>query len=817
VDDVKLQAARHYLYHSDLHYIPEEEKNNPLWAASNLLFSKFNNKALVSDEEVADKVRDDDGGMDVKAMKKMFDPVTPEGKGGDALYVSTDWKSCPINIHINNIVETNIEKIPINLYCKAIDEYAMLKQQKENHRILGRREFMKFINEMNAKLGYPKLKDTDDPYKYVAQMGKMKKPKTGLRKKEMKDLPTGLIDTIKASINDNEDLALFNEYIYKGDVEIAIELGLKHYFQTNKFNRIGERLITDIRRYNRCVGRWYTSLTSGRPVMEYLEPNRVYVSPFNEPDGRDITSWYIEYDVTFGDFVRMIGKALTKDQLQKVFEKNKMHFAAHGYAWDTCSVSERNAAKVRVGYHEFESQNCDVYAEGSRNGNLRFKKKPYDWQPKPNVPKEYKDVRVEKHYNVWYSHYYIPMFVGGSINGTRSVQLLDYVQQADYIFNFKKVQDMQRYGDQDRHCLSSLVVWKKRGMSFHDIMQRYMPKMNLLWQKYQHLISQTDVHKVYANELVEAMMRHADEGDKKSTEENKMEWLKQLEQTGKGIASFVDTKGNQIDPIKVFKVGYGAAALDVLNGMRVLYNEMTVALSINDVREGIDPKPRTSLGGIQLSLAASNNGTYFIEKGYMDVVLSFANRMNYYMSQIVSEGESDRLEEFRNVVGLANAMAYEAIKDIPMHSLGMYIDNINTDEEKQRLINTADQLVKAGLMDIEVLHLMIKIDNLKYATVLMIMKYKQKQKQLQEQKDKEFNQMMQAKEKDLEIAMGTFRAKEDAKSANIELTKKWDQAIEQMKIELKSQSKAMLDEMKATNRKETEEIKSQRENQGVAA
>lgn len=790
------QAATNFLYYTDLHYIDPKKKMNPLWGSACLLFVKRNSEQLL-DDTTANKFRNiDNGQINSADYKKVFDPIdSATGTGGKAEHIATNWLANPIYVHINNIVEANLEKIPINLYCRAVDEYAMLKQQKENHRILGRKEFTNFINEFNSKLGFPKLNKGEDPFRYADNMALVRnQPKTGLKPKNM---PLSMIDSLKAAIDDNEDLALFNEFIYKGDCEIAIELGQKHYLQKNRFARTYERLIADIRNFNRGCGRWYTSLTTGRPIISYMDGTKVFTSKFAESDGGDLIHWYTEYDISFGDFVKMLGKNRTKEELEKIFEQNKLHQASHGLTWSDCTSFQRNAAKIRIGYCEVQSQDCQVYAEGQRYGNLRFKEKPFDWYPAKNTPKDFKDKRVERHYNVWYKFYYVPIT---RTDMGRGFMEGDYIEQAKYIYDLGKLQDQQRYGDDDRNCHSSLVVWKRDGMSFGEIMNRYMPKIHLEWMKYDNYSSQNEEYVIFSNRLLENMMNLMDEGDKKAADATKMDFLKMLMQTGKGISDFTDEKGNQLDPVKHFSTGQGAAALRCLERIKVLYDQLTTALAISDAREGVDPKPRQSLGGIRLSLDASNNGTYFIEKGCIDMVVQFGNRLLYYMRQIVQEGDSERLQEFRDVVGKANGMAMEAIKDIPDHSLGLYVDNVNTDQQKQYLVGMATEMVKAGKLDVEALNLIIKVDNYKYAAVLMIMKYKQKQRKLMEDDERKQGYIMQQKNMDLQIKKQEYISKEEAKTISIDREKQWDMKIKEMEARLRSNNQAMIKDMISNNR-----------------
>lgn len=780
-----------YLYYEDLHFIPVEMKSDPMWAAQCLIFSKYNSRQLL-DNDKAKKFRDiDDGKIDEKLYKKILDPILPDGSGGKAEYVVADWKANPIYLHINNIVEANMEKIPMNMYCKAVDEFAMEKQQKENMRILGRKQFVKYINDFNGQLGFPKLKPSEDPYTYARQM-QQRLQGGNVAKAKSKDIPMGLMDSIKSAITDNEDLALFNEFVYKGDVEIAIELGIKHYMTANKFPRIGERMIRDLRSFNKCAGRYYTSQTSGLPTLERLDPVDVWTSPFSQADGSDITAWFIEYDVTYSDFLRMFGANRTPEELRAIFDHNKRYGSSHGVDWDRSRTSERMAAKIRIGYHEWQSQDCEVHAEGEVRGNLSYRKKPSDWQPKKNAPS--KKERISKNYNVWYKCYYLPMSIRSA--GTLAVE--DFEWQSQYIFDFGKLQDQQRYGEDDRYSKSSLVVWQGKGMSFGEIMDRYMPKIHLLWQKYQNHITRTDVFKIYGDELMEAMMELTDDANKNG-KDSKLEWMRMLEQTGAGVSKFQSEKGDPVDPVKVFTVGHMRAATEILNQIQLLYQQMTVALGISDVREGIDPKPRTSLGGLQLAMDASNNATYFIEKAYVDVYIEFANRLMQYIIMVAKEG-GQRLEQFKHIVGQANGMLLESIKDIPQHQLGLHLENVNTDQQMQYLRNLAEQLVKAQMMDLEVLNLLVKVDNYKYAAVLMIMKYKQKVREKQQEQQMMHQQAMELKQMDLDIEMQKIKQRWDGEAMVVELGKQWDMKIIQMEDRLKANTQMLMKDVIKNNR-----------------
>lgn len=799
-----LNKSSRYMYWDSLHFISPEEKDVH-WMAECILFAKYNAKALVDQEKASEIRKMNRGVIDDTKYKKILDPVMPDGSGGKAEYFAADWKANPIFVHLDNIVEANMEKIPQNIYVKAADEYAKLKMQRENDRILSKKYFEKFVNDMNQQIGLPTLGKDEDPYRYVSNMGKS----------GAKAVPINMLDSIKGAIQDDEDLALFNEFIYKDGVEIAIELGVQHYFSENKYQRVAEKVIEDVKNFNASCVRFFTSKTTGRPQLQYIDPSKVMVSPFAKNDLSDIVFWFIEYDVTFGDFVRMFGASIKQEcevdgraydeVLKEIFDLNRNNIGGHGRYWNECSWAQRDAAKIRIGYIEIETQDFEVYSERIVRGNIRFRKEKQDFKVNRDMRKKYKTKKEERFYNCWYKAYYVPYR-----SGISTIQTSDFEIQAKYIFDFGKVQDQQREGDDYRYSKTSLVGWSSDKMSFFDIMNAYMPKINLLWFHFQNNLANAMPHgAAFADELINLMMDTTDDSNKNG-KDSKFEMIRRLKQTGYGIFKMFDDEGNLINQGKPFaevKTGHLSSARENLILMQDLYNVMTQALGINDVREGIDPKPRTSLGAIQMSFAASNNATYFIEKAYMDITLECARRMMYYFKDIVEYGDSERLQDFYDVVGRANGMAVESIKDIPLHRLGLSIHNIATDGEKQRVMFMADRMVASGQLDPDTVLFIARVDNLKYAEAILRLKYKQKQRELQEQAERNQGFIMEQKQMDLQIEMYKIDAKAKGEAQVWDLIKNWDSRIKELELMYKSQSQAALVDKRGENRQEQEVLK----------
>lgn len=799
--DTTVTVDNQLLDYASLHFIPAEQKNEH-WMATNILFAKLRCKPLVNPDTAATKRALDRGEIKAAEYKAIFDPEDKKAE-----FVAADWKANPIYIHLNNITEANLEKIPASLNVKAADEYAKFKQQKENARIIGRREYMDFLNDINKHLGYPPLKSTDDPYKYakMMQQGQLKTGRPTSLNQGQGATPDGLVDSVKSAIYDNEDLALYNEFIYKGDVEIVLELGIKHYLDSNKFPRIAEKLLPDLRHHNTACMRWYTSLTSGKPVLEYLDPSQVHTFHFTEYDGNDNVGWFLEYDITFGDFMRQFGANLTREQLIEVFDLNRQSLAGHGFYWADASIAQKNAARIRIGYIEVETQNRDVFTEGVLRGNLHYQERDSTWTESTNTRKDFKKTRVEKNYNVWYSAYYIPPSISGNFIRTSTVDW-----QEKYTFKVEMLQDMQRFGDDRRWAKSSLIVWKSDRMSYTDIMERYMPKIHYLWHKFQNELVQDQNGIIYSDDMIKAMLALTDDAEMKGKDAKK-ELLKRLKQTGQAMAKFSDSEGRPIKPFEAFRSGHMEAAKDDLFMMQQLYLMTTQALGQSQTQEGQDPRPRQSVKGIQLAIQGSTDARYFIEKAYMNIMMEVGERLITYIKTISEEGETQRFKEFRDIVGMANGLMLEEIKDIPLHKFGLTVENVNNDEVRQYVMDLAEKLVTAGMLDIEVLSLLIKIDNWKYAAVLMIMKYKAKQREKLDEQARADAQAAKMKQMDLQMKVLEFKGKADAQIPVIRAQGEVQAMLVRLEAQVKNLSQSMLKEQMKNNRIEQDRAKMQLE------
>lgn len=799
-----MQVKDRSIFWSDLQYIPNEAKG-PLWAAECIYFAKKNSKLFLDPKRAAAYRATDRLELNESVYKQMVDPITPMGSGGDAKYFNSDWKANPIYLHLKNIVKAEIQRMTKQLEVNCTDKYAKTRRQKENYKILKQGIFRNIINELAAEIGIEGISQSQDPYKWMqkfvtAQAGE----ETGEQQEDAgspSDIVESFLDLIRSQIEDEQDLALYNEYIYKGDYEIAFEKGIDYYLiNRNKWaDRWSDEFIDDLMHFNKSCGEWYTDQVTGYPVVERFVPERLWVSPFKRKDGEDLMYYFIEYEITFADFVKTMGRNLSPEQLKKVFEYNKTQGGSHGFNWmdiDGRLDRQRDNAMIRVGKMACLTQDYDVFMDDVEVKS--YNTADLSWYPEKGDETK---VRDEKHYNVWYSWYYIPPT-------TNSLSNADYAWQAQFIFHIKKNQDQFRYGDDGRYSKSPLVIYDNSTQaSFTDIVQYWMPKIHHASHKFQNcLINDIDAIAL-SDEFLGSLLNAIDEDNKinpanpnEATGGNgrdvAMEQWKMIKQGNIGFLKMTDKNGNLIaDPSKFvvpIKNGQLERAEKYIMMIAVMYNEMTKSLAMSPISSGEEVKPRTPVAALQESIKSSDNATWFIQKGYEEFLKMYGERTIQYILTIANErdtyGYEKRWQDFVSTVGLANAAMVEGMKDIPPESVGMTVNYVDNSSKKDLIAQLAIEYVKRGQLDDEFLSLIIGIDNWKYALVLMRMGIKKRKKAAQEEAAIQQQYIMEQKQADLQIAQALQAGKSQGKVQEIQAAGQTDAALNEQTNALKAET-----------------------------
>jgi hypothetical protein len=778
--------------------MPPEDKNE-VWAAQVIYFAKKNCK-LFLDQRRATKYRKTDLlEINEAEMRQMFDPITPEGGGGQAKYVSSDMQANPIYIHLLNNMRAEIQRMGKQIEVNFTDKYSKTRKMRDSYKALYSRQVRSIINDFAKELGIPGISESQDPYKWIKNFTKQQEP--GSEGKEgSNDVVSKFSDLIKNKIESNEDLMLYNEMVYKGDYEQAIEKGIDYYmFKLNKWDdRWSDEIFDDIRHFNKASLEWNTDRITGRPVIERFDPALLWVSPFRRKDGDDIQYYFIEYEITFADFVKTVGFGLQPEKLKEVFLWNKTQGSMHGTNWIENIERPnrtRDNALIRLGRCAVLSQDYDVFMDGVDANYPQYEKTGLSWKPDPG--NEYKIERSQKNYNVWRTFYYLPPT-------TSQLSNADYAWQANFIFDIRKNQDQFRTGEDGRYSKCPLVIYdNSKQASTTDIVQAYMGRINFAWQSYTNcLVNDVDAT-ILSDEFMGGLLSAVDEENAINPGEGNMptggnevaaaqEQWRMIRQAGKGFIKMVDKQGKPIiDPSKlvlIYKNGWLERADKFAGQIVNLYSQLNIAL-------GNDPnaaKPRVTTSGIQEAVKSSDNAKWFMQKGYEFMVKACAERFVRYILMAGTEakelGFTDRYEEFRNILGVTDGLLIEGMEDVPPESVGLSINYVDNSGKKEMVMQLCNQYIAQGKIDEDILYLIMGADNWKYAFCLIRMSLVKKKKEMAAQAELQHQQIMEQKDADLKIAIALNKSKADGKNSNIAAQGQVDERLTALEDQLKGRT-----------------------------
>lgn len=793
------------LFYTQLAYMPKGFKERRIWMAQMIYYAKLNAEVLVS-PQLASKFRAlQRSEINSQVYKEIIDPKIPGTEvGGTAEFFSADFKAFPIDVHLDNIIEASIEQIPDGLNCSVVDPVAKALEQKDKERIAYQVRVREIINSFLKESGMkvPPVGKSENPYKWIERF-------TSTDSKKMIDTIGSSIEQIQNQIKDDRGLRLFMKYLYKNGLEIAFEEAIRYYvIDQNKWEVNSEMFLKDLKNFNCYSGRWYTDLTTGRGVVEYLDPSKVYTSPFSQRDGEDIVYFFYEKAVTFAEFERMLGAELPEADKKAIFNYYKQYSAGGrlGYDYYSDMMAKPDGyfaignSKITIGFFSCLTQESEDFAESFYNDVEYVEPRTeVSWDATEN----HKTKKVNnKTYNVWYSCYYMPVVTANAYNYNDAGGAISWDWLSSRIYRIEKNVDMYRYGPDLRYAKSQLVCWRDNSRpSFAEIKERFMPKIHTMWHKLQNCIV-NDLQALVADyDLIGGLLNAVDEGQKdinpKTNQNAFLQQIRTLKQSGQAWLKFRDKNGQKMefDPSKLF-VLYDNKMLEkaerYLMLILTLYDLMTRALAMSGPGEGMTPKPRTPLGGVQMALEGTNNNIYYITKAFKWCLLMFSERCVQWVKCICTEKKElhyeERYKELQDVLGFASTATLEGVEDIPLSNIGLTVHNEDMTELKAMVNQIASQMVAQREISPAVLELILSTRNWKLALFELEMEKELADERLQKARQQEFEQAMALKEKDLQIAQALVGAKAQGVNSNIQTQGMVDQQLQAQMGGIKLQS-----------------------------
>lgn len=379
---------------------------------------------------------------------------------------------------------------------------------------------------------------------------------------------------------------------------------------------------------------------------------------------------------------------------------------------------------------------------------------------------------------------------------------------------------MYRYGVDMRYAKSSLVIWKDERASFADVEQSFMPKIHTAWHRFQNcLINDVDAVGL-SDEFLGSVLNALDEVNKDGNLRAKgveatLNTMRQIKQGNMAFLKMTDKQGNIIvDPSKLvipIKNGQLDRAEKFLKVIVDIYQQMVMCLGQNDLNQA---KPRTAVAGVQAALQASQDSTWFIEKGVREFTVMFGERTVQHMMCMIKEKKKyqykKRFEEFASVVGNAQAWMLEGIEELNPEEIGLTVSLEDVHANQQYVIELANQMAKEDKVSYDAVGLVMSVVgvNWKYAFALLMVSVKQKERENAHKEELAFERQKKLEQEKTKQVMALTKAKADGKDQNIVTQGKIDQMVNEALDKIKASTMAQQKEQLKNNKLQQDNNKS---------
>jgi hypothetical protein len=162
---------------------------------------------------------------------------------------------------------------------------------------------------------------------------------------------------------------------------------------------------------------------------------------------------------------------------------------------------------------------------------------------------------------------------------------------------------------------------------------------------------------------------------------------------------------------------------------------------LNEARDGSMPSPDTLVGVQKLAALNSNVATRHILNGGLIITKRLAECLSLRVADILNY--ADFRDEFAMQVGKYNLAILDDIKNLYLHSFGIFIELEPDEEEKAQVEQNIQIALQAGQIDLEDAIDIRMIKNLKLANEMLKVKRKRRLEKQQQREDQQSQIQMQ--------------------------------------------------------------------------
>ena len=589
---------------------------------------------------------------------------------GDNTFMNLDWSVVPIIPKFVDVVVGSLTNQDYKIKCTSIDPVSTQKRKDDKMDMAVDIMTSSFMKEMTELTKLP----------LTAQSGA---PET------------------------DEELELYMQLNYKQATEIAMEEGIDLAFSINNWNEISKRIIRDL--IDIGMGASKVHLDNNGITIKYVDPEYLITSYTVSPDFKDIVHAGEVRKISIQELKRLAGNQFDESQYEEIARlytgknNNPNRFSKNTILDSGIESFEYDSYLVDILDGEFKSvDNLHYEKKKNRYGGTTTNKKGSNYKaPKKS---KYKREQVKPLIEMWYA--------GKWVIGT------------DYIFDYGLKKNMLRPKSNLARTLGAYSIYAPdlSKMDNKSLVERMIPftdQIQLVHLKMQQLIAKTKP-KGMAIEIgsIEGVSK-GDGGTFTSLEVQDI-----YEQTGNLYYRMLDDSGEPLNarPIQELSGGAGQYLQELIMTYNYYLDRIRDVTGINEVRDGSTPAKDSLVGVQKMALLASNNATRGINEGYINIMEKVSNTTALALQDLVKY--KGPYKGYIEAIGESNMKVVEITKDVYPIEVGIKIEAMPDEIEKQMLEQNIQQSIAQKELRLEDAIMIRSLNNIKLANQMLILRRK---------------------------------------------------------------------------------------------
>jgi hypothetical protein len=589
---------------------------------------------------------------------------------GDNTFMNLDWNIVPIIPKFVDVIVGSLTNQEYKIKCTAIDPVST--EQRKNDKM-----------EMAVDI-------MTSPFM-----------------KELTELTKLPLEAQAGAPETSEELELYMQLNYKQATEIAMEEGIDLAFSINDWKETSKRIIRDL--VDIGIGCSRVHLDGNGINIKYVDPEYLITSHTVNPDFKDIVHAGEIRRVSIQELKRLAGDQISEEQYAEIANlytgknNNPSKFSKNTLLDSGIESFEYDGFIVDILDAEFKSvDNLNYEKKSNRYGGTTTIKK--DSSYKPPKKSRYKREQIKPLIEMWYS--------GKWVIGT------------DYIFDYGLKKNMLRPKSNLARTLGAYSIYAPdlSKMDNKSLVERMIPftdQIQLVHLKMQQLIAKTKP-KGMAIEIgsIEGVSK-GDGGTFTSLEVQDI-----YEQTGNLYYRLLDDSGEPLNarPIQELQGGAGQYLQELIMSYNYYLDRIRDVTGINEVRDGSTPAKDSLVGVQKMALLASNNATRGINDAYTNITERVGNTTALALQDLVKY--KGPYKGYIEAVGETNMKVVEITKDVYPIEVGIKIEALPDEIEKQMLEQNIQQSLAQKELRLEDAIMIRSVNNIKLANQMLVLRRK---------------------------------------------------------------------------------------------